>query len=169
MNFKVYIMSGVSGSGKSTYAASLASQAVVFSADAFFVNAVGEYKFDPKYLGGAHAACLRQFTQEVYDGGGRDIVVDNTNTTVDEIAPYFALAQAFGYEPQILTIGPFDQTKLEAYYEACAKRNRHGVSLGVIRAQGERIRQRVLPHRWRPFEIKVEPQGFEEVAETLKL
>jgi adenylate kinase len=52
----VVVMSGVSGSGKSTYAEKLLeqSQGVKVSTDHFFM--VGnEYKFDPSKLGEAHA------------------------------------------------------------------------------------------------------------------
>ncbi len=108
---KIYIMSGIPGAGKSTYVAKNFPDAFVCSADNYHMRN-GEYKFDPNNIGKAHAACLRRFVGMVDGTFGRarltafmeDIVVDNTNTTVAEIAPYYALAEAYEHDVEILSI-----------------------------------------------------------------
>lgn len=137
---KVIILSGVSGSGKSSFANGLGRTYKV-SADYFFLVS-GEYRFDPAKLADAHAFCFRSFLSAMREGF-ETIVVDNTNTTAVEIAPYVLGAQAHDYSVQIITVAvPEDAL------EACAARNAHGVSLQGIRAQWERLQSRQLPPWW---------------------
>lgn len=57
---KVLILSGISGSGKSSYGASLGNSCVV-STDHFFLDSSAQYRFDPFLLTQAHAECFREF------------------------------------------------------------------------------------------------------------
>lgn len=61
----------------------------------------GEYKFDASKIEEAHNACLRKFVSSLQNSAA-PIVVDNTNLTVEELAPYYCLARAFGYEVEIV-------------------------------------------------------------------
>jgi predicted kinase len=133
---KVVLMSGVSGSGKSTYARKLGG--VVCSADEFFEKS-GKYVFDPSLLREAHGACLRKFTEALLRGDSL-IVVDNTNTTVVELAPYVALSQAYGAKCELVTI--------LCDIRVAAARNTHGVPFGVIERMDTAIRDRKLPLFW---------------------
>ena len=145
----VVIMSGVSGSGKSTEVARLLrdEKSKVVSADDFFV-VKGEYKFNPSLLGEAHGSCLRRFIAYAKFGLHEDhdlreitIIVDNTNTTTEEIAPYVAIAQAYMAESIELVTVFCD-------VDVAAGRNRHDVSLNVIEAQYRRIMARKIPPFW---------------------
>ena len=69
------------------------------------------------------------------------IAVDNTNTTVLEMAPYYACAQAYGYEVELVT---FQFNSGDAYM-----RNMHGVPLGTIIAQNKRIKGIEIPPQWK--------------------
>lgn len=69
-----------------------------------------------------------------------DVVVDNTNTTVAEIAPYAALALAYGHELEIVT--------LDCDPAIGAKRNTHGVPLAACNAMHLRLADRQLPPWW---------------------
>lgn len=139
----VIVMRGPSGAGKSTYAKKHYKGAFVVSADHFFeVN--GEYKFDPSRLAEAHAECLRKFTHAVSSPDSKSdvVVVDNTNTTVAEVAPYAALALAYGHELKILTF--------RGDYIKAARRNEHLVPAPAVKAQAERMEEQtaMLPPWW---------------------
>jgi hypothetical protein len=154
-NKKVVIVRGISGSGKSHYASSLAATGVV-SADNFFVGEDGVYRFDPSKLPLAHAECMLQFIELMREPPThrlvqftelmreprthRLVVVDNTNTTVAEIAPYMAVAAAYGWHAEIHHV--------HCDVRVAAARNRHGVPLAGCEAQARRIAESVLPPWW---------------------
>lgn len=125
---KVIIPRGGSGAGKSTWIERTHPEALIFSADAFFINEEGVYGFDVTKLGEAHAWCFKSFINccqsLVDDGEGVEdtvAVVDNTNTRIAEFAPYAQVALAFGHELQVITL-VYDP--VEAF-----KRNTHGTPL----------------------------------------
>lgn len=126
---KVIIMRGVSGAGKSTYVEKHFPLAKVVSADHYFVND-GKYSFDASKLPEAHGSCLKQFIQAL-EGFHDTVVVDNTNTTVAEIAPYYSVAQAYSYAVEIITI-VVDPV-------VAATRNVHGVGYDTVATQQKRL------------------------------
>jgi len=137
---KVIILRGVSGSGKSTYAAKHYPDAFVVSADHYFM-VDGVYTFRAADLGKAHADCLGRFVMAIQNlDSGTDIVVDNTNTTAVEIAPYAALAMAFGCELEVVT--------LNAYAQMAFERNLHGVPFLTVVRQAARLLEEKLPAWW---------------------
>lgn len=148
----IVVLRGVSGAGKTTWVENFKKvigpngrPVLVFSADNFFVTPEGKYVFDVQKLPQAHAKCLRDFTGYVQRVVLKDanIIVDNTNTTIAEIAPYMALGQAYGHDVRILTI--------LADYELCAQRNIHGVSKETIQRQYDKMirEQDLFPPWWR--------------------
>jgi predicted ABC-type ATPase len=143
----VIVLSGVSGNGKSTYAEKLLqeTQGVKVSADHFFMKN-GVYNFDPYKLGSAHADCFRRFIGYITSDCGLPpcVVVDNTNTTVEEISPYMLASAAFCYSVEIRTIN-CDVGDIDTL----VARNIHGVSRSAIIAQGRRIYTRKLPSYWK--------------------
>lgn len=100
------ILRGISGSGKSTLARKLLAEqphGVIVSADNFFTDPeTGAYEFDPTRIGDAHDKCMRDFLLALTQV--QPVIVDNTNTTTSEVAPYLATARAMGYEVQIHTL-----------------------------------------------------------------
>lgn len=137
----VIILRGPSGAGKSTYAKLAFPNAVKVSADDFF-TANGVYDFDPTRLPDAHAICMRKFVNNVQKPDVT-IVVDNTNTTVAEVAPYAALALAFGHKLEIITfVGD---------YMKAAKRNVHLVPAPAVMAMSQRIEEqtKLFPPWWK--------------------
>jgi predicted kinase len=140
---QIKIMMGCSGSGKSTHISGHWPEATVFSADQYFTRS-GRYEFDPRKLGEAHAQCLRRYAEAVSDDRwiGATLVVDNTNATMQEIAPYCALALAYGR--------PFEIVMVRASPEVSAMRNVHGVPLDTVRRQADRCDKtwRDLPSYW---------------------
>jgi predicted kinase len=98
----VIILRGIPGAGKSTwakeYAASSNTPVIICSADDYFVNENGEYKFDATQLQAAHSYCKNKFAKYLYEFAddqdrGATIIVDNTNTRISEFSYYMHLAQ----------------------------------------------------------------------------
>lgn len=150
------ILCGVSGAGKSTWSKKYLDvhpDTHVCSADQYFTKG-GEYKFDPSQLGKAHDYCLRNFIisctlgsslyWEGKDNEVFDIIVDNTNTTMDEIAPYYRVAKALDYQVELVNL--WVDSKL------AAARNVHSVSERSIVQMQKRLSERVIPKYW---ELKV--------------
>jgi predicted kinase len=95
----LYIVRGIPGSGKSTFAKSLGG--THFETDMFFMKD-GEYKFDMFKLKEAHKWCQ----DSVYNamilnhtaGLNNIIVVSNTFTQEWEMKPYFEMADQHDYK-----------------------------------------------------------------------
>jgi len=132
----VKILRGIPGSGKSTLAREMGE--VTVSADDYF-TVDGVYSFNPRELPNAHQACWRRFYREA-EAGTEVIVVDNTNITAAEIAPYVLPAEANGYKIQIITI---QADPVQAF-----NRNVHGVPFEVVLRMAERLNSEVLPPWW---------------------
>lgn len=144
---KVTIMVGASGSGKSTYAKPIGG--AVISADDHFVGADGVYRFDPARIGQAHSECLRDFVEHAR-ARSSTIVVDNTNSTVMEAAPYLALAMAYGYDVRVVVM---DTSALPGRLETLAGRTVHGTPVAAITHMEINIAAEwphALPWHWRP-------------------
>ena len=101
----LYIVRGIPGSGKSTFAKRLVGEDfLVCEADKYFIDKeTGEYKFDFTKIKEAHKFC--QDTVETYmkdslvnDQFYREIAVSNTFTQEWEMRPYFELAKNYGYK-----------------------------------------------------------------------
>lgn len=101
---RVTIMRGIPGSGKTTWVRRNRPGAYVCSADDFHRNEDGVYEFKRENAGPAHNNCLWKFTYAIVVRELYDIVVDNTNVKVFEIAPYYRIAEAFGYEVEVRCI-----------------------------------------------------------------
>jgi predicted kinase len=100
MTKHLIILRGCPGSGKSTVAEVLATVThgldyTICCADDFFM-VDGEYKFDAKKLGSAHAHCKLKCETAMHDGIER-IIVANTNTSEKEINPYIKMAKGYDY------------------------------------------------------------------------
>lgn len=154
----VIILSGVQGSGKTYFLKNQLRQhlglpdmlsVISCSADDFFLDVEGKYNFDPSKLPQAHAACLKKFVEACQTKQPVNrwvIVVDNTNSTVAEIAPYYAIAETYGHDVEIVTI--------ECRLELAVVRQTHGVPGYAIGIVAERIRSRVLPPWWKQRSIQ---------------
>lgn len=94
----LYLIRGVPGSGKSTFAQQLLAAEVVdsvFEADDYFTDTVsGEYKFHPSGLPMAHADC--QHLTRLTLATGASVAVSNTSTTEREVETYAKIAEECG-------------------------------------------------------------------------
>jgi predicted kinase len=102
-NGTLYLVRGVSGAGKSTFAKSIWSDGITFEADKFFINEKGEYNFDATKLKDAHVWCqseveaFMKYQIEILPSGFGEIVVSNTFTQEWEMEPYMKLAEKYNY------------------------------------------------------------------------
>jgi predicted kinase len=139
---RVIIMAGVPGSGKSTWIKENHPDAIVCSADDYFVG-LGR-NFDPSKLGEAHGECVRKFI-DVVSGNimaleDPILIVDNTNTTVLEMAPYVAIASAYGV--------PVEIVEMDCPVGLAAKRNIHNVPMRTCLRMGDNLMSLEIPPYW---------------------
>lgn len=99
---KLYIVRGLPGSGKSTFAEALVgSDFLVCEADKYFM-VDGEYKFDASKLKEAHESCRARVEMYMHDSAMndqfyREIAVSNTFTQEWEMQAYLDLAKKYDY------------------------------------------------------------------------
>lgn len=139
---KIIFMRGCSGSGKSTKAYQILSDfinenenqtGIICSADEYFM--IGDtYLFDPSHIGKAHEWCKFK-ANGAMSLGVNLIIIDNTNTQKWEMSDYVKIAEKFGYDAEDFIVGKFDDDSVKIY----AERNRHKVSLEVIKKQAARF------------------------------
>ena len=146
----IILMRSPSGYGKSTFVKNITSdidgltQYRIFSADYYFTDN-GIYKFDPTKLGEAHSHCLRgylNFISYMFHNRRHQksfCIVDNTNINIEDIAPYFAVAQAYDLDVKIVQMPHID-------VEEAFRRNIHGVPLKTIQVMEQNLK-RPLPKR----------------------
>jgi GTPase SAR1 family protein len=156
---RVIILSGISGSGKSTLARKLCAQEneetegqgqpAIVSADDYFTKG-GVYTFDPSKLSEAHGECFFNFIGHMRHLSTL-VVVDNTNTTEAEIAPYVLGAQAFDYKPEIWTLTRRERESVDSFMNRCFERSLHVVDFQVLEAQFRRMMKRRFPAHWHPL------------------
>jgi len=124
---KMFLMSGVPGSGKSFLADQIAElySAIVCSADDYFMKS-GTYNFDRTKLGHAHAEC--RYNAQTAIQAGYNVVVDNTNVSHKELKPYIDMALAANYDIFVVRPNtPWANDTIE-----CHKRCTHNVPLETI-------------------------------------
>ncbi len=94
-----FILRGLPGSGKSTLAKLLSDLSPLFticSADDYFIDEEGNYKFDPTKLPVAHAVCKsRAFC--ALESHVPVVIIDNTNVKLSDVRAYKSFAEDYGY------------------------------------------------------------------------
>jgi len=107
-NKYLYLVRGIPGSGKSTFARTIWEHFAIHEADKFFEKD-GEYKFDSTKIKEAHQWCRDNVEQQMKDNQLNfqyypEIVVANTFTQEWEMKPYMELAEKYGYNVVSLVV-----------------------------------------------------------------
>jgi len=124
----LYIVRGIPGSGKSTFAKTLVNKDYCHKeADMFFVDGDGSYNFEPSKIKDAHKWCQEEmdFLMRLEHS---PVVVSNTFTQEWEMGPYFELAKTYGYKVFSIVV--------ENRHEGT---NEHGVPDEVLTKMRERF------------------------------
>ncbi len=143
---KIYIMRGLPGAGKSTWARENHPDAHICSADSYFVDNDGIYRFNGSLISEAHASCLRGFAETLVsikrdmESCPEVIIVDNTGIRAWEISPYYNLAEAYGHNVTIVHISCDTET--------AHSRNIHGVPLERVEKMSDGLSSEELPKFW---------------------
>jgi len=139
---------------------------LIFSADNFFINkTTGVYEFNPGKLKEAHGSCIMGFALALFHkqvkhvtimrgcpGSGKstwikdnaaelDTVIDNTNPTAVDVAPYAALASAYDVPMEVVT--------LMSDPEIAAARNVHGVPYDAVLKIAKKVEDNSNMNFWK--------------------
>lgn len=103
MSGVLFLVRGLPGSGKSTFATHIWNEYAVCEADKFFYDKEGNYNFDPSKLKEAHAWCRQEVETRMIDHQNNEqyypeIAVSNTFTQEWEMEEYFKLAEKYNYK-----------------------------------------------------------------------
>jgi predicted kinase len=124
-------MSGIAGSGKSSWIAHNYPEALVLSADHYRMED-GVYVYRKEKDAEIRSRVLRVFTLAASGVSSHAtkiklpevVIVDNTNRAMFEIAPYYRIAEAFGHDVEIV--------RIHCDPEVAFKRGTHGVPLAQL-------------------------------------
>lgn len=105
MEKELILLRGLPGSGKSTLAKMLTRGRDYRhkEADMFFVDSMGNYKFNPSEIKNAHKWCQEE-VEFLMKYEHSPLVVSNTFTQDWEMASYFKLAEVYGYRVHSLVV-----------------------------------------------------------------
>ena len=130
----VFLMRGLPGSGKSFLMNAItevynASKPVICTADQYFYDENGIYRWDALRLKDAHEFCQNTFKNALKEGK-KMVIVDNTNVTAWEMRQYFIPTSKASYTYRVIVVEPktpwrFDPLQLSL-------KNSHDVSSEVL-------------------------------------
>ena len=103
MDKVLFLVRGLPGSGKSSFATHIWNNYAICEADKFFYDKDGNYNFDGSKLKDAHAWCKNEVEIRMNDNQNNpqfypEIVVSNTFTQEWEMEDYYKLAEKYGYK-----------------------------------------------------------------------
>lgn len=98
---KVIIMQGQPGAGKSTYLRNQHPEAKICSANDFFTDITGNYKFYASGIREAHNQCIRDFLFLVQKKENH-VAVDNTNVKLWELSTFVHIGAALGFDVHVI-------------------------------------------------------------------
>jgi predicted kinase len=105
----LFLVRGLPGSGKTSFATHIWNEYAVLEADQYFYDKEGNYNYDPSKIKDAHAWCkneveIRMSDHQINNQFYPEIAVSNTFTQKWEMEDYFKLAEKYGYKVVSLII-----------------------------------------------------------------
>lgn len=94
MSATLYIIRGLPGAGKSTFAQKMIEKKMAdsyYEADMYFLDKDGKYNFDPSKLSEAHNWCKSKVFADLKQG--KRVIVSNTFTRIFEMEPYITFCK----------------------------------------------------------------------------
>lgn len=138
----LYLIRGLPGSGKTTLGKTLRkankSKMFLLSADDYFTDAFGKYKFFPEQIAEAHEDCIRRARNHM--SYGHHVIVANTFSQRWEMQPY--IHEALRQDYSLTVIDLFDAGQDD--FHLATRCRKHGVPQSVIEAMRAR-----WEHDWR--------------------
>lgn len=130
----VFLMRGLSGSGKSTLVNAITEtydcqNPIVCSADHYFIDKFGIYRFDQSRLKDAHESSQSLMKMSCNEGK-KMIIIDNTNIQAWEMRAYFSNVSKAPFTYRLVIVEPQTPWKLDP--EQLSIRNTHSVSQEVL-------------------------------------
>lgn len=136
----IFVMRGLPGSGKSTLVKAISQNfhdqnPVICSADHYFIDKDGIYKFNPGRLKDAHEASQSSMSNACSDGK-KLVIVDNTNVQHWEMKSYFLNANKAPFTYRFIVVEP--KTPWKVNPEELESKNTHDVDVETLR---KKVRQ----------------------------
>jgi len=126
----MFVMRGLPGSGKSTIVNQIQNfhpQAVVCSADQYFIDENGHYAFDARLIKEAHQWSQSK-AKEACEADTHIVIIDNTGVKRWELVPYFKVASQNNYA--VVLVEPKTPWKFKV--NELVKRNVHQVDMFIL-------------------------------------
>lgn len=151
----VLILSGIPGSGKTHLTRKIRGEYI----DMCHVSADHHVDYTLRINHGtfakAHDACRRDYLTAIMIKKPQLIVVDNTNLSAWEIAPYYLFAETMGYNAHIL--------RIQTPFEVCLERQAHAVPEKTMQRMRKNFERRDVLPWWSATDYEVTDKGLVEV------
>jgi len=143
---KALVYCGLPGSGKSTLAREVSGTTVIETDDFWYVD--GEYRYQVERAGESHRWNIKRWV-DLCRAGFPNIACANTNIALQEIAPYVAIADAYGYEVGVV--------RVEVSLKTSKARNIHAVPEMTLEYMDREFNRVMYPEWWNVTTIDNEP------------
>lgn len=152
---KVFILRGIPGSGKSTWVEEychnlppvkvgvVEGKVAICRADDYHINKYGIYEYKPENAKPAHDECFKKALAVLVHMPKEysHLFIDNTNSSLWELSPYYRLAEALGHSVEIVQI--------DCPLEVSIRRNVHDVPSSTIWRMYQNILTEKLPPHYK--------------------